>query len=152
MSLIINYPTLETVTGNELLPVFSTTNSDTRKISISALASYVITQVNTNMSGFATQYAAPSAETFNVYISDAQRDIHCILTPISSFVDGGITLPIPPNTLDGQRVLFNTTQAVTNFTVNGNGASVVGAPTTLAQFAFFTIKYDKLTSTWYKVG
>lgn len=152
MSLIINYPTLETITGSELLLVFSTTNSDTRKISISALVSYVITQVNTNMSGYATQYAAPSADSFNIAINDIQRDIHCILTPTLLFTNGAIILPLPSNTLDGQRIMLNTTQAVTSFVVNGNGSNVVGAPSSLAQYSFFTLKYDKLTSTWYRVG
>ena len=152
MSLIINYPTLETITGAELLPAFSVTNSDTRKLSISALASYVITQVNTNMSGYTTQYGAPNTDGFNVAINDQQKDIHLILTPIMGLTTGAITLPLSTNTLDGQRVMLNTTQSITAFTVNGNGSSVVGAPTSLAQYAFFTLKYDKLTSTWYRVG
>jgi hypothetical protein len=46
----------------------------------------------------------------------------------------------------------NTTQAVTALTVAGNGATVNGAPTTLAANGFFRIRFDAVLDVWYRVG
>ncbi|MNR16702.1 hypothetical protein D3C85_1333210 [compost metagenome] len=61
-------------------------------------------------------------------------------------------LPAVANIIDKQEVLVNCTQAVTTLTINGNGATVTGAPTTLAANAFFRLKYDQPSTVWYRVG
>ena len=43
---------------------------------------------------------------------------------------------------DKQEALVNTTQAVTTLTIGANGATVIGAPTTLATNGFFKLTYD----------
>lgn len=99
-----------------------------------------------------TRYAAPSATGFNVQI-DSGSDIHLILTPLAGYAAGTITLPNVQLLSDKQTLVVNTTQAVTTLTVAANGASaVIGAPTTLAANAFFTLKYDLVMKTWYRVG
>ena len=153
MSQIYQYPTKESIDGSELLVCYDPSNSDTRKFSITALSSYVAVKISTNMSGYVTQYSAPSATGFNIYITDTKNDIHLILTPTATFANGTITLPLSSNTLDGQRVLVNCTQAVTALSVGANGATAVtGAPASLTANSFFTLKYDKVTSTWFRVG
>lgn len=107
-------------------------------------------------SSYTTQYAAPSATGFSVTITDGSGDntnVHLILTPVAGYGAGTIVLPPVASCVDKQQVLVNCTQAVTTLTVSGNGATAVtGAPTTLAANAFFTLKYDAPTSTWYRVG
>jgi len=49
-------------------------------------------------------------------------------------------------------VLVNCTQAVTTLTINGNGATVTGAPTTLAANAFFRLRFEAVAGVWYRVG
>jgi hypothetical protein len=61
-------------------------------------------------------------------------------------------MPAVASVIDGQELLVNSTQAVTTLTVAGNGATVAGAPTTLAANGFFRLKFEALVSTWYRVG
>jgi hypothetical protein len=75
-----------------------------------------------------------------------------ILTPVAGYAAGTITLPLSTNVVNKQEILVNCTQAVTTLTINGNGATVTGAPTTLAANAFFRLRYDGVTGTWYRVG
>lgn len=153
MALINQYSTIDALSGGDTLSIYDQSNGDTRKVSITQLSDYIAGNVNANMSGYVTQYSAPSATGFSVSITDSQNDVHLILTPTSGLADGTITLPLASNTLDGQRVLVNCTQAVTTLTIGANGATAVtGAPTTLAANDYFTLKYDAATLTWYRVG
>ncbi len=103
---------------------------------------------------YVSQYYAPSATGFTVAITPAtDLDVHLILTPLAGYAAGTITLPPVAGLRDGQRVLVNTTQSVTTLTLSVNGAAaVIGGPTTLAADAFFTLKYDAITTNWYRVG
>jgi hypothetical protein len=131
--------------GNgDFLPVYSLQNGDARKVSISTLATKLL-DVSTNR--LTTQYAAPSATAFNVEVT---TNTHLILTPAATYANGEITLPLAP--ADRDEVLVNTTEPVTSLVVDGNGRSVVGAPSTLADNAFFRLKYDAVMSTWYRIG
>lgn len=153
MALINQYSTIDALSGGDVLPIYDQSNGDTRKVSITALSDYITGNVSANMSGYTSQYSAPSATGFTVSITDSSTDIHLILTPTAGFATGTITLPLSSNCLDGQRVLVNCTQAVTTLTIGANGATAVtGAPTALTANAFFTLKFDKPTSTWYRVG
>ena len=153
MATINMYPTKETIDGSELLVCFDSSHSDTRKFSVAALNTYIQSLITANISGYATQYSAPSATGFSVSITDNQVNVHLILTPTAGFATGTITLPSATNALDGQCVLVNSTQLVTTLTIGANGAtSVTGAPTSLAANGYFTLKYDRVSSTWYRVG
>ena len=153
MASINQYPTKENIDGSELLVCFDSSNSDTRKFSVSALNTYIQSLTTANVSGYATQYSAPSATGFTVTITDNQSNVHLILTPTAGFAAGTITLPLASNTLDGQCVMVNTTQIVTALTIGANGAtSVTGAPTTISANGYFTLKYDSPTKSWFRVG
>lgn len=99
-----------------------------------------------------TQYAAPSATGFSVSITDGDDSIWLILTPGAGYAAGTIVLPALANCVDKQEILVNCTQAVTTLTITGNGATVTGAPTTLAANAFFTLRFDAVVDVWYRVG
>lgn len=121
-------------------------------------ASEIVDFVSGNLSAtdsvpqFVTQYAAPNATGFSVSITNAGDSVHLILTPTAGFAAGTIVLPALANCTDKQRVLVNTTQSVTTLTINGNGATVTGAPTTLAANAFFMLKFDDVTNVWYRIS
>lgn len=145
------------LSAGDLLALFSTDNGDARAAAISVLQDYL--QDNLDFSGgvdYATQYSAPNASGFNVAITDGvdnNTNVHLILTPTAGFAAGTITLPAKAGLIDKQEVLVNCTQVVTALTVALNGATgAVGAPTTLAANAFFRLKYDAVTSNWYRVG
>lgn len=152
---ISQYSTLDAPAGSDLLLVWDASNSDTRKISASALATYINGLSST--SGLkpedTMQYAAPSATGFNIQVTDGSDNIFLILTPSAGYASGTITLPAIANATAKQEVKVLCTQAVTTLTVAGNGATgVVGAPTTLAANDHFTLKYDALYDTWYRIG
>lgn len=137
----------------DLLIFWSSVNSDTRAGSVSLLLNLL--QENLTAAGNdMTQYAAPNATGFSVSISPVVngQNVYLLLTPTGAFAAGTLVLPPVANCVDGQTFLMNTTQAVTTLTINGNGATVVGGPTTLAANAFFKLRFDGIFKNWYRVG
>ena len=153
MAQINQLTAVDTLASGDQFPIFDTSNGDARKVSASDLLAFMQANLDLSANGYTTQYSAPSATAFSVQITDSSADTHLILTPVAGYADGEIVLPAVANAIDGQQILVNCTQAVTTFVVDGNGASAVtGEPATLAANAFFTLKYDAVTSTWYRVG
>ena len=143
----------DTLQSGDALAVYSSANGDTRKASLSTLTAYLNTALTVNQSGFTTQCSNPSATGFSVQITDGSSNIHLILAPVAGYAAGTIVLPAVANAIDKQEILVNCTQAVTTLTIDKNGATAVtGAPTTLSANDFFKLRYDDVTSTWYRVG
>jgi hypothetical protein len=141
-----------TVNAGDLMRIFNTSNGAERKISINTLATYLQTVVNTGIPQFDTQYNSPTATGFSVSITNTSANTHLILTPLAGYATGTIVLPISTVAIDKQRILVNSTQAVTTLTITGNGASVLGQPTLLSANGYFELKYDATLNTWYRVG
>ena len=121
------------------------------RVSMSDLLAYIQANISAGDNKI-TQYSAPSATGFSVSITDGSNSIWLVLTPVAGYADGTIVLPALANCVDKQEVLVNCTQIVTALTISGNGATVTGAPTTLAANAFFTLRFEDVTNTWYRVG
>lgn len=151
MTTINQLTALDTPSGSDLLPIYSQTNGDARKISLTNLLAFFSGLVTAN-DDKVTQYAAPTATGFSVTISNGSNSVWLVLTPLAGYAAGTLTLPAVANCVDRQEVLVNTTQAVTTLTVSGNGANVIGAPTTLAANAFFRLRFDAVLDVWYRVG
>lgn len=135
---------------SDLLAVYSAANSDARKASITQL--FDLLQENlVAQDDKLTQYAAPSSTGFTVNVQ-SEGSTWLLLTPTGAFAAGTIVLPAVADVQDRQEVLVNCTQAVTTLTVSGNGATVTGAPSTLAANAFFRLRFDQPSSVWYRVG
>jgi hypothetical protein len=152
---ISQYSTVDTPSGGDLIPLYDISNSDTRKLSLTALATY-INGLNTSTSGLksesTTQYSSPSATAFNTQVTDGSANIWLLLTPLAGYAAGTITLPAIANVVDKQEVTVVCTQDVTTLTVAGNGATgVVGEPSGITANDYFTLKYDELYDTWYRV-
>lgn len=141
----------DAITDDDLTVLFKYTDSDYRGAPMGALVTFLQSAL-TFPGAYAKAYASPSATGFTVAFADNEHDQHLILTPLAGYAAGTLTLPLKSTVVDGQRILVNCTQAVTTLTVAGNGATVVGAPATLAANAFFTLTYDAINSTWYRVG
>jgi hypothetical protein len=100
-----------------------------------------------------TQYSAPSSTGFNILINDDNLDTHLILTPGTAYADGAITLPMHTNLRDKQYFIMNTTEQITNFVVNLNGAAGAhGIPSSMGADDYMTLKYDLTVNTWYRIG
>lgn len=145
---------MDTLSASDLLAVWSASNSDTRKASLSVLLAFL--QENLTSPGDdMTQYAAPAATGFSVTIDPAVdgQNVYLLLTPNAGYAAGTITLPAVAECVDGQQVLVSCTQSVASLTVAGNGAVAVnGAPTSLAANSFFRLRYDGIFQSWYRVG
>ena len=144
---------IDTVTAGDLLAVFSTSDGQARKASMSVLQKFMQDNLSFGVAAFTTQFASPSSTGFSIQINDNTDDTHLILTPTATFAAGTIVLPKATVAVDKQQVLVNSTQIVTTLTIDGNGAiAVTGEPSTLAANDFFTLKFEKATSVWYRVG
>lgn len=151
MTAINQLTSQDQLSSSDQLPIWSGGNQDTRKVTLSVLAAFLQGLLSAE-GGIITQYAAPSATGFSVTIAPptSGANMWLLLTPNAGYAAGTIVLPALP--VDQQEVQVNTTQAVTTLTVSGNGSGVVGAPTTLAANAFFTLRYDGVLKNWYRVG
>lgn len=151
MATINQLSAVDSLSDGDLLPVYQTANGDARKASLSVLVSYLLGKITASDDKL-SQYAAPSATGFSVQVNNDSDSVWLILTPTAGFAAGTLVLPTVANCKDRQEILVNSTQAITTLTVNGNGATVTGAPTTLAANGFFRLRFDGVTKTWYRVG
>jgi len=151
MTTINQLTTMDSVSDGDQVPFFSTNNGDTRKSSLSALKTYFQTGITANDDKL-TQYSSPSATGFSVQVNNASNSVWLVLTPTGAFAEGTLILPLLANCVDRQEILVNSTQAVTALAINGNGATVTGAPTTLTANSFFRLRFDNVAKVWYRVG
>lgn len=142
---------VDVVQAGDLIPIFSQANGDARKTSLTTLAAFIQTLIS-SADNKQTQYAAPNNSGFSVSVNGTGLNVWLVLTPSVGYAAGTIILPAVAGVLDKQEILVNTTQAVTALTINANGATIVGAPTTLAAGGFFRLRFDGVLDTWYRVG
>lgn len=138
---------------SDSIPFASAANGADRRTSVTQLAALMQALLTADNDPI-TQCASPAATGFNVQIAPASDggSVWLLLTPIAGYAAGTITMPAQALCVDGQELIVNTTQAVTALTVNGNGSTVNGAPTTLAANAFFRLRFDGVFKAWYRIG
>lgn len=151
MPTINQLSTTDSLTAGDLFPVYVSSEGDARKVSGTTLRSFVLDGASV-ADDKVTQYAAPSATGFSVTIANSSNSVWLILTPTGGFATGTIILPAVTSAVDKQEVLVNCTQSVAALTINGNGATVTGAPTSLAANGFFRLRFDDVANVWYRVG
>lgn len=148
----INQLTSQTsLSASDLVAIWSSGNSDTRRVSLYALAAF-LQDILTAGGGMITQYAAPNVSGYSVTIAPPTNGATMWLLLIPNAAYAALTVTMPAVVVHGQEVLITSTQAVTTLTLNGNGRGVVGAPTTLAANAFFRLRFDGVLSNWYRVA
>lgn len=136
----------DTLSGSDLLVVWSTANGDTRGAALNLLLQWV--EENSNLPNQqVTEYSSPSATGFSVQL--VNNNAWLLLTPIATLAAGEIALPIGPK--DRDIVTVSSTQTVTALTVSAS-QTVTGAPTTISANGFFSMRYDAVTKAWYRVG
>jgi|688.fasta_scaffold186192_2 hypothetical protein len=145
MTNINQLSSIDTLSGGDLVPVWATNNGDTRKSSLTLLASYINDQIELPVDISRSQYSAPSATGFTVAITSPNTWL--VLNPTNAFAAGTISLPV--GVPDLSMVSIVTTQAITALTVSTSGAAVVGAPVTAVANTAFTMRYDAVTNSWY---
>lgn len=99
------------------------------------------------------EYSAPQSTGFSATIATTDgSNVWLVLTPAAGYANGIINLPSALNSVTSQEVKVNCTKAVTTLDVVSSGSSVVGHPTTLSANGYFTMKYEPVLKTWYRVG
>ena len=150
MATINQLSQMSAVSGADLLPVYSSSNGDARKLSVSALLTY-----------FQEQFASPTVST-NLYVpttgfsiavtTPVSQQQWVLLQPASTLASGTIVLPLNTSTPDGTEVLITTTQTITALAIGLNGAVAVnGTPTTLSAGAAVRLRYYQATLSWYAI-
>lgn len=158
MSRIIDLTAVDSLAAADNLPLYSSANGDARRTSLTTLLDFVETNISVNGTSFDTQYSAPAAgNTVQVGSSsddaDGSENVWLILTPAGTLATLTIKLPLSTDAVHGQEILINCTQIVTTLSWDVNGANdIVGEPTTLAANGFLRLKYDSVTTNWYRVG
>lgn len=151
MTTIDQLTQVDAVTSADQLPIYSSSNGDARKCSINTLATYIM-DIDGDNDDMTTQYSVPAATGTTVTVTNSSTSIWLVITPLAGYAAMTITLPAVALCVDKQELLVNCTQSVTTLTTSGNGATVIGAPTTLAANAFFRLRFDLATKVWYRVG
>ena len=145
MTNINQLSSLDSLSGGDQIPVWATSNGDTRKSSLTLLANYINGLLDLPVDISRSQYSAPSATGFTVAVTSPNTWL--VLNPTNAFAAG--TIALPSNVPDLSMVSIVTTQSITALTVSASGASVVGAPTIAAANTAFTMRYDAVTNSWY---
>lgn len=150
MATINQLSQMSQVSGADLLPVYSSSNGDARKLSVSALLTY-----------FQEQFASPTVSTslyvpttgFSIAVTTPVSEQQWVLLqPAGTLASGTIVLPLNTSTPDGTEVLITTTQTITALTIGLNGAVAVnGNPTTLSAGAAVRLRYYQSTLSWYAI-
>ena len=151
-----NYSRKDNPALSDLSLIWDAANSDWRLTTLAKILE--LFEANTDVVlvvEAVSQYNAPlTAATVTVTDGDDDdADVHLMLTPAGTIAT--LTVKLPLNTLlrDKQVILVSSSQIVTTLTVDANGASsVVGTPTAMTVGGFFKLKYDLITTTWYRVG
>lgn len=119
------------------------------------LTADVLTYIQDNIGtpAFFRQSSAPAATGFNIQVNDASDNVWLIVNPLAGYAAGTITLPAVANCIDGQEVSVICTQSVTTLTIAGNGAvDVIGEPTAVSTYGYFTLRFDATSLIWYRVA
>jgi hypothetical protein len=139
--------------ATDLIPVFSQRIGDDAAATVTVLSELLQTLLVAT-GEMVTQYESPTATGFTINVTPFVDggSVYLLLKPSGALAAGTINLPSQLEAVDGQEVLCHCSQTVTTLTVGGNGASTGAAPTTLAAGSFFRLRYDAVTTTWYRVG
>lgn len=142
-----------TLSAASQLPFYDPANGGDARASITALVALLGGLLGAG-STQVTQYAAPNATGFNVLINPPVpgTSVWLVLTPLAGYAAGTVTLPMVAAAQHGQELHVSCTQAVTALTIAGNGATVNGAPASIAANGFFRMKFDAVLDAWYRAG
>jgi hypothetical protein len=141
---------IQTLTGADQIPVYSASNGDARKASLTALVDYFETAFASP--DYVTQYASPNVNGFVVSVASTTQSTWLLLTPTTSFATGTIVLPAAASIPDGLELLVYSSQTVGALTVSLNGATAVNnAPGGIYAGGSFALRFDKLSNAWWAV-
>lgn len=152
MPTINQLPLLINVSPGDQFAVYTPNNGDARRLPVSALLQF-----------FQQSFASPSLATnlytpgtgFNIAVpTPVAQQQWILIQPAAGLASGAVTLPLNTQTPDGTEILVTTTQQITAFTININGATAIygNGLTTLAAGDQFRIRFYQPTNSWYRIA
>lgn len=99
------------------------------------------------MSNFIKQVSTATSGT--VTLANTGQD--CQLVHDAASLAITLTITLPANPIDGQKVGIVSTLGITTLTLS-SGLTIVGLLTTLAAIGCVTFMYEVGTNKWYKIG
>lgn len=141
-----------TPTGACQVPFYDPTQGQDRKASLLDVAG-VVQEMLGAPEDYISAYDTPTTGgTVSVLPFQNGGSVFMLLTPLVGLASLTVLLPLKDQCQHGQELLLHTTQTITALTVDGNGAGLYGAPTTLASGGFFRLRFDAVNEAWYRVG
>jgi hypothetical protein len=141
---------LNSLSAGDNILVYAPGEGDTRRASLTTLLSFI--EANFANPDYATQINAPTSSGFNLQLGAQTQSLFLIINPTGAFAAGTITLPPVASCFDGQEILVVSSQSIAALTVNGNGGTLLGTPSALGIGSFFTVRFNRLQSTWYTLS
>jgi hypothetical protein len=152
MPTINQLPLLARVSPGDQFVLYTPNNGDARRLPVSELLTF-----------FQSSFASPTIAVnlfvpgtgFNIQVpTPVAEQQWMLLQPAGLLATGAITLPLNTLTPDGTEVLLTTTQQVTTFAINLNGASAIYGNGLVALSAgdSFRIRYYQPTNSWYRIA
>lgn len=139
---------LNQLSGSDQIPVYSASNGDARKASISTLLTYI--EQAWMSPAFERVTASPTLSGFTLTLPSTANSLFVLLTPSGTMATGTIVLPPASGAADGQEIVLYTSQEVTALSFTLNGATAInGAPSGIQGGASLTLRYDSLSVAWY---
>lgn len=136
--------------SGDQIPVYDASDGDARKASLSTLLSFI--EANFANPDLETQTFAPTGSGFTVTATASTSSIWMIVNPTGAFAAGTVQFPPDEDCFDGQVIVVTSSQAVTALTVDGNGATVAGAPSALGTNGFAQFRYQASATKWWCVA
>ena len=147
MSTINRLSSVDVLQPSDQIPVWDSSNGDTRKASMSTLLAFVESYFADP--DYSTRIVAPAVDYFTVDIGATGDSIWMIVNPTLNFSTGAITLPSTAYAVNDQEITVVFTAAVVNFSITSSGATVLGAPTQIGGYDSFRVRYNASQQTWY---
>ncbi|MDZ7905165.1 MAG: hypothetical protein U5N55_04880 [Cypionkella sp.] len=136
------------IASGDQVPMWSQGGGDDQRISVTQLTTYMQNALSFTAAKPVAQFAAP---TNGQTVTVTKGDTWLTVTPAGTLA--ALTISLPSDRTDGEAVLVNCTQIITALTINGAGAAVAGAPTTLAaENGFFEMRYSSVLNSWFRTG
>jgi len=150
MSTINRLSSVDVLQPSDQIPVWDSSNGDTRKASMSTLLAFVESYFADP--DYSTRIVAPAVDYFTVDIGATGDSIWMIVNPTLNFTNGAITLPPATSAVNDQQITVVFTSSVSTFVITSSGATVLGAPTQINGYDSFSVRYNSAQQTWYNIG
>lgn len=147
MSTINRLSSVDALQAGDSIPVWDTSNGDTRKASLSTLLAFI--EANFADPDYETRVLTPAADFFTVSAGNTGTSLWLIINPTDPFTTGTLQLPPATSAVNDQEITVVFTAAVSAFTITSVGATVLGAPTDIGIYDSFRVRYNASQLTWY---